>query len=239
MFPNETLLKTAATVAPNLANTVKLSPSQTIAGRIPRVTPSIPPVSLHPPVPVPAPPAPVPAPPAAAPPPAQPAPSIPSPPAGSPFASLPFPNPGDRIKADDFKALSQSLNILYGVGVLSASLFGVSFADAKAALAGQRYSIERVMTVFGSELANPTDTSFDSRKVIQVIPAAPGDPRVCVVVTESVDTRRFAPNLIGLTYRDAQSKIQTLLADVTITGAPPTAPQLTGLTLTAAEQSSL
>ena len=95
------------------------------------------------------------------------------------------------------------------------------------------------MTVFGAELASLADSSLDSRKVIQVIPAAPGDSRVLVVVTEAVDTRRFAPNLIGLTYRDAQSKIQTLLADVTISGAPPTAPQLTGLTLTAAEQTNL
>jgi len=170
---------------------------------------------------------------------ATPAPAVPSPPAGSPFASLPFPSPGDRIKADDFKALSQSLNILYDMTVLSAALFGATFADAKVALASQRYVVQRVMTVFGAELASLADSSLDSRKVIQVIPAAPGDSRVLVVVTEAVDTRRFAPNLIGLTYRDAQSKIQTLLADVTISGAPPTAPQLTGLTLTAAEQTNL
>ncbi len=120
--------------------------------------------------------------------------------------------------------------------VLSASLFGYTFADAKAALAGQRYQIQRVMTVFGNEITNLSDTSLDTRKVIQVISAAPGDARVMVVVTEAVDTRRFAPNLIGLTYSDAASRIQTLLADVTITGAPPAAPQMTGLTLTDAQQ---
>jgi hypothetical protein len=231
MTPNNMLLKTPSIATPLLEEKAMLTSAQ--IGLIPqRVPPILPP---HPaPVP-PSPPAVTPTPAPAAPP----APAIPAPPAGSPFASLPFPSPGDRIKADDFKALSQSLNILYSVAVVSASLFGVTFAEAKAALGAQRYSILRVMTVFGSELANPADSSFDTRKVIQVLPAAPGDSRVLVVVTEAVDTRRFAPNLVGLTYRDAQSKIQTLLADVTITGAPPTAPQLTGLTLTAAEQSSI
>jgi hypothetical protein len=186
----------------------------------------------HPPVP--APPTPVPPPVQPAPPPA---PVVPAPPANSPFASLPFPSPGDRIKADDFKALSQSLNILYNMVVLSASLFGTTFGEAKAALTGQRYSIQRVITVFGNEITNLNDSALDTRKVIQVIAAAPGDSRVMVVVTESVDTRRFAPNLVGLTYRDAASRIQTLLSDVTITGAQPSAPQLTGLTLLQAEQS--
>lgn len=190
-------------------------------------------------LPRPAPPQPLPVPPQPAPAlePPPPAPAVPGPPADSPFAHLPFPSPGDRIKADDFKALSQSLNILYNMVVVSASLFGYTFAEAKAALAGQRYSIQRVLTVFGNEITNLADTSLDSRKVIQVIPAAPGDARVLVVVTEAVDTRRFAPNLIGLTYRDAASKIQTLLADVTISGPPQPAPNLTGLTLAAAEQS--
>ncbi len=182
-------------------------------------------------------PAPPPAPAAVAPPPAPPppAPVVPAPPADSPFAHLPFPAPGDRIKADDFNALSQSLNILYNMTVLSASLFGYTFADAKAALMGQRYAIQRVITVFGNELTNLADTSLDNRKVIQIVPAAPGDPRVMVVVTEAVDTRRFAPNLVGLTYNDAVSQIKTLLADVTVSGAPPSAPQLTGLTLAGAE----
>jgi hypothetical protein len=166
-----------------------------------------------------------------------PAPVVPGPPADSPFAHLPFPSPGDRIKADDFKALSQSLNILYNMTVASASLFGYTFGEAKAALASQRYLIQRVLTVFGNEITNIADTSLDSRKVIQVIPAAPGDARVLVVVTEAVDTRRFAPNLMGLTYRDAAGKIQALLADVTVSGAPPSVPQLTGLTLSNAEQS--
>jgi len=162
---------------------------------------------------------------------------VPAPQPGSPFASLPLPSPGDRIKADDFKALSQSLTIVYNMVVLAASLVGYTLADARAALNGQRYVIQRVISVFGNELPNPGDTSFDSRKVLQVIPAAPGDARVTIIVTESVDTRRFAPNLVGLTYKDAASRIQTLLSDVTITGAPPAAPQLTGLTLTQAETS--
>jgi hypothetical protein len=161
---------------------------------------------------------------------------VPAPPADSPFAHLPFPSAGDRIKADDFKALSQALNILYDMTVLSASLFGHTFAEAKAALAGQRYFIQRVMTVFGNEVANWSDTSLDNRKVIQAMPVAPGDPRVLVIVTELVDTRRLAPNLIGLTYRDAVSRIQSMLADVPITGTPPAAPQLVGLTLTDAQK---
>ena len=122
-----------------------------------------------------------------------PAPAVPAPPPDSPFAHLPYPSPGDRIKSDDFKALSQSLNIVYNMTVLSASLFGYTFADAKAALIGQRYSIQRVMTVFGNEISNLADTSLDSRKVIQITSAAPGDARVMIVVTEAVDTRRFAP----------------------------------------------
>jgi hypothetical protein len=209
---------------PNLA----LSPAiANLAGPI-NVGPAVPSLPrVPPPQPAPTPPTPLNPPPA---------PAVPGPAADSPFFHLPFPSPGDRIKADDFKALSQSLNILYNMAVVSASLFGYTFAEAKAALASQRYAIQRVMTVFGTEITNPGDTSLDSRKVIQVIPAAPGDQRVIVVVTEAVDTRRFAPNLIGLTYRDAASKIQTLLADVTISGAPPSAPQLTGLTLATAEQ---
>jgi hypothetical protein len=169
-----------------------------------------------------------------APPPPQPV--VPAPPADSPFAHLPFPSPGDRIKADDFKALSQSLNILYDMFVLSSSLYGHTFAEAKAALMGQRYVVHRVMSVFGNELTNLADTSLDSRKVIQAMPIAPGDPRVDLIVTEAVDTRRLAPNLIGMTYKDALSRLQSLLADVPITGAPPSAPQLVGLNLNDAQK---
>jgi hypothetical protein len=195
---------------------------------------NLPPPQPQPPAPVPLPP--TPAPPAPVPVPPPPEPVVPAPPASSPFAHLPFPSAGDRIKADDFKALSQALNILYDMTVLSSSLFGHTFAEAKAALAGQRYAIQQVMTVFGNEVASWSDTSLDSRKVIQVTPVAPGDPRVLVVVTEAVDTRRLAPNLIGLTYRDAVSRIQSMLADVPITGTPPAAPQLVGLTLTDAQK---
>jgi hypothetical protein len=224
-----------------LANTAALKPLNLSAVEFqPRpidfVGPFRPPVQTPPPAP--APPAPAQTSPPPTPQPMPPtAPVVPAPAPDSPFAHLPFPSPGDRIKADDFKALSQSLNIIYNMVVLSGSLFGFTFAEAKAALTAQRYSIQRVMTVFGNELTNLADTSLDSRKVVQVVPVAPGDPRVMVVVTEAVDTRRIAPNLVGLTYRDAASRIQTLLADVTITGNPPSAPQLTGLTLTGAQQS--
>jgi hypothetical protein len=227
---NEMLLNTAALKTLNLGS-VEFQPRP-----IDFVGPLKPPVQ-SPPAPVPTPAPPVQTTPAPTPQPeAPPAPAVPAPPSDSPFAHLPFPSPGDRIKADDFKALSQSLNIIYNMVVLSGSLVGFTFAEAKAALTGQRYSIQRVMTVFGNELTNLADTSLDSRKVVQVVPVAPGDARVMVVVTEAVDTRRIAPDLVGLTYRDAANKIQTLLADVTITGAPPSAPQLTGLTLTGAQQ---
>jgi hypothetical protein len=230
---NETLLKPATLASSRIAD-IAISPDtiKAIGVRPPIFVPHPIPSPPTPAVTVP----PTPTPPTPAPPTLPPLPVVPAPPADSPFAHLPLPSPGDRIRADDFKALSQSLNILYNMVVLSASLFGSTLAEARAALTGQRYSIQRVMTVFGNEIANPNDTSLDSRKVIQVVPAAPGDPRVLVVVTEAVDTRRFAPNLIGLTYRDAASRIQTLLADVPIAGAPPSAPDLSGLMLTDAQQ---
>src|SRR5688572_32841643 len=42
-----------------------------------------------------------------------PPPAVPPAPAENSFANLPFPSPGDRIKAEDFKRLSQSLMLIH------------------------------------------------------------------------------------------------------------------------------
>jgi hypothetical protein len=199
-------------------------PIDVIAGRIPFEPPPFrpsptPPQPVPPGIPVPAPPLPVPPQP------------VPPAPVESPFDKLPFPSPGDRIKSDDFKALSQSLKQLYDLVVLSSTLFGQSYGDARLLLASRGYQIGRVVTVFGNEIANLADTSLDARKVLQIVPAAPGHPVVMLVLTEGVDTRRFMPNLVNMNYGGTQSYIKSLLGDVTIQGAPPATPQLVGLGL--------
>jgi hypothetical protein len=164
-------------------------------------------------------------------------PVLPPAPADNPFTKLPFPAPGDRIRSDDFKQLSQALKIIADMTSLSALLFGRTFSDAKAALMGHGYQLTRVMSVFGSEINDLADVSLDGRKVVQVVPAELGQHLVSVVVTEAADTRRFVPNLIGLTYPDAQERVRSLVGDIpATTGAPPTAPQLMGLALSDAQQ---
>jgi hypothetical protein len=157
-------------------------------------------------------------------------------PGANPFPGLPFPAPGDRIKADDFKALSQALTIIADMTVLSGSLCGHPFGTAKMALVSQGYQIVRVISVFGAELDNLGDASLDSRKVIQVLPVMLGERQLVVVVTEAVDTRRFAPNLLGLTYQEAQERLRVLVGDMAQAGAPPIAPPLIGVTLDQAQQ---
>jgi hypothetical protein len=158
-------------------------------------------------------------------------------PENNPFSSLPWPSPGDRIKSEDFKTLSQSLQIIHDVFSVSATFFGRTFGEVKLALATQQFQIQRVMSVFGSEIENINDPSLDSRKVIQVMPTALGDHQLLIVVTEAIDTRRFAPNLIGLTYREAAELIRARLGDVTFTGTPPTAQQFVGCSLGELQQS--
>jgi hypothetical protein len=158
-------------------------------------------------------------------------PVVPAAPAANPFHSLPFPAPGDRIKADDFKALSQALTVIADLASLSGSLFGRTFGEAKMALTGQGYQIVRVMSVFGLELANLGDAVLDSRKVIQILPVMLGERQLVVVVTEAVDTQRLVPNLLGRTYQEAQDHIRALVGNVPPTGTPPTAPSLVGVTL--------
>lgn len=166
-----------------------------------------------------------PLPPAAAPP------VVPPAPAENTFDSLPFPSPGDRIKAEDFKRISQSLMLIHDALMLSASLLGRTFAEAKQALVSQQYEIQRVMSVFGNEVAHIDDASLDGRKVIQVIPLELGTKGVAVVLTEAVETRRSVPNLMNLTYSEASERLQGILGDVSVPSNPMTAQQLVGLSL--------
>lgn len=161
---------------------------------------------------------------------------LPEPPAGNPFAALPFPSPGDRIKSDDFKRLSQCLRILYDTYVLSGALFGRLFGEARAALTVQQYEVVRVISVFGAELTGAGDPSLDSRKVLQVAPLTLGEKQVIVVVSEAADTRRYMPDLTGKTYRQAMEIVQTQLGDVLSQGGPLSVPQLVGMTVTEAER---
>jgi hypothetical protein len=177
----------------------------------------------RPPVASPLPPVPIPQP--AAPP------VVPPAPADNPFSSLPFPSPGDRIKAEDFKRISQSLMLVHDALMLSASLLGRSFAEAKQALVSQQYEIQRVMSVFGNEVGQLDDASLDGRKVIQVIPLELGTQGVAVVLTEAVETRRTVPNLMNLTYNEASERLHGILGDVSVPSTPMTAQQLVGLSL--------
>ena len=177
----------------------------------------------RPPVASPLPPVPIPQP--AAPP------VVPPAPAENPFSSLPFPSPGDRIKAEDFKRISQSLMLVHDALMLSASLLGRSFAEAKQALVSQQYEIQRVMSVFGNEVGQLDDASLDGRKVIQVIPLELGTKGVAVVLTEAVETRRTVPNLMNLTYNEASERLHGILGDVSVPSNPMTAQQLVGLSL--------
>lgn len=156
-------------------------------------------------------------------------------PTANPFQSLPFPAPGDRIKADDFKKLSQSLTIIVDLAALSAQLFGQPLGSAKATLAGQGYTLARVMSVFGNEPGGPADTSFDSRRVVQVIPTVLGEKGVMVLVSEAVETRRFAPNLtaggVSFTYNQALETVRSVLGEAGMTGLPMNSPDLLNKTL--------
>ncbi|HEY8227041.1 MAG TPA: hypothetical protein VIG25_17325 [Pyrinomonadaceae bacterium] len=180
------------------------------------------PQPLPPPVPAPAPPV-VPQP--------LPPPEVPPAPTDNPFSTLPFPSPGDRIKAEDFKRLSQSLMVIHDSLLLSASLLGRTFGEAKQALTSQQYQIQRVMSVFGNELAELGDPSLDSRKVIQVVPLELGTKGVAVVLTEAVETRRSVPNLLNLNYQEASERLHGVLGDVSVPSNPMTASQLVGLSL--------
>jgi hypothetical protein len=146
-----------------------------------------------------------------------------------------MPSPGDRIKADDFKKLSQSLLLIRDAWQLSASLMGRTFGDAKQALVSQQYLIASVMSVFGHEIADENDPSLDSRKVIQVVPLELGEKNVAVVVTEAVETRRTVPNLLNLTYAEASERLESVMGDITVPSDGMSASQLVGLSLAQAK----
>ncbi len=198
--------------------------------------PEVPPRVVSPPRTPPRQPAPAPTPPAPAPPVVTaPPPAVPLAPSTNPFDSLPMPSPGDRIKADDFKKLSQSLLLIRDAWQLSASLMGRTFGDAKQALVSQQYLIASVMSVFGHEIADENDPSLDSRKVIQVVPLELGEKNVAVVVTEAVETRRTVPNLLNLTYAEAAERLESVMGDITVPSDGMSASQLVGLSLAQAK----
>ena len=191
------------------------------------------------PAPTPTPtPAPAPAPVPQAPAPAAPLPPLPlpTPPATSPFANLPFPNPGDRIRAEDFQTLSLSLRLLYETYVLGGSLFGMAFGEARTRLTSQGYQLARVLSVFGADLS-PDDTALDARTVLLVQPLTLGERQVTVVLSEvaTAPGPRTMPDLTRrYTFRQAQEALRAQLGDVP-PGAPIAAPDLRGMTLAEAQ----
>jgi hypothetical protein len=213
-------------ISPGLVDRVNLLPPG--VSPVPRPIIPLPPAPAPPSAPQPAPSAPQT--------PATPPSAVPLAPGSSPFDSLPYPNAGDRIKAEDFKKLSQALKIIADLATLTATLFGHTFGDVKLALTSQGYQITHVMSVFGAEIADLNDPSLDTRRLLQVLPARLGSRELMLVVTEAVDTRRFAPNLFGLTYADTQEHVQALVGDVQTGGQPPSAPSLLGLTLAQTER---
>ena len=168
--------------------------------------------------------------------PGRPLPSVPIAPESNPLSALPFPASGDRIKADDFKHLSQSLRVIQDAYQLSGALFGRTFGEIKQILAAQQYVIVSVMSVFGTELDSANDATLDTRKVIQVLPVKLGERNVNVVLTEAVETRRFAPNLVGLSYAEASERLRVSLGDITFPVSAMPAIQLVGMTLAEANQ---
>lgn len=161
-------------------------------------------------------------------------PTLTAPAPGNPFAALPHPAPGDRIRADDFKNLSQALRIIYDAFALSAALYGYSLGEARLALASREYEIARVLTTGGAEPGGPGDPSLDGRRVLQVIPIVLGERRVSVLVGETVENRRYMPDLVGsgVTYGQAAQVVRDRLADLPTTGAPMVVPDLNNLSLT-------
>lgn len=171
--------------------------------------------------------------------PAQPAPGptpeVASAPSTNPLDELPFPSPGDPILAEHFRAISESLLLIRDALSLSGVLFGNTFEQVKRALVSQGYEIVRVMSVFGTEIDNLNEPTLDDRKVIHVGPVEVGEPEVMVVVTEVSETGRVTPNLVGLTYEEAQARVRTVLGDVPGAG-PVEVPNLIGLTLHEAQE---
>lgn len=146
------------------------------------------------------------------------------------FNNLPKPGPGDRIKSSDFKQLSDCLELIREAYDLSASHYGQDFGKVKLALA---YRIQGVMSVFGTEITDfLNDGSLDTRKVIQILPSQLGGGNgVIVILTESIETRRFVPNLVDKphTHKDALEMIATAVGEATLQRTIITTPSLEGL----------
>jgi hypothetical protein len=176
-------------------------------------------------------------PPAAAPAPTAPPPAAAAPaPAAAPetvFERLPFPQAGDRIRSEDFRTLSQALVAIADFHALAGTLVGRRFAEARLLLAAQQYTVERVLTVFGTD-GDIGDPALDARSVLSLAPLRLGERRVTVVVSEAVDTRRVTPDLSGLTHAQALERVRSIAGDAPAGGPPLTMPDLVGLPLDAA-----
>jgi hypothetical protein len=158
-------------------------------------------------------------------------PSLPRVPDDNPFNHLPFPTPGERIRSDDFRQLSSCLQLIQASTQLAAGLFGETLAAARPFLEAQGRVLARVMTVFGTVLQHPNETTLDDRRIMMVLPVVIGEPEVQVIVSEAVETRRLSPSLIGLRYPDATSALSASIGQGTIATAPVRAPTLVGNTL--------
>jgi len=159
-------------------------------------------------------------------------PELPDAPSTNPFDNLPYPSPGDRIQAEHFKILSQSLDLIQQASLLASAVFGKPFAIVKSVLAAEGYSIASVFSVHGQELVNEQDTSLDDRVVLQVRPVELGEPEVIVVLSEVVEQRRVMPNLIGMTHAGAQNAVRQALGPAA-SGPPVQTPNLIGQPLSA------
>ena len=173
---------------------------------------------VRPPLPTPAP----------APPPVAPAPPV-APVGGTPFDGLPTPSPGDRIRAEDFRRITQCLQLVQQATVLSSTLFGRTLGEARTALQAQGWQLDRVLSVFGQDVA--AGGAHEDRRVVQVVPASLGLNRVHLVVTEAVATQRLAPNLVGLSHAEAMERLRAAVGEVTMQDVAVSAPALGGLTL--------
>jgi hypothetical protein len=91
-----------------------------------------------------------------------------------------------------------------------------------------------VLSVFGNELGAAGDAALDDRRVLHVMPVVLGERRMLVVLTEEVESRRLAPQLVRLTYRQASDQLRGMLGGVTLPAAHGATPQLVGHTVAAA-----
>jgi hypothetical protein len=118
---------------------------------------------------------------------------------------------------------------------LAGAAFGQPLGAVRTALAAQGYEVIRVVGASGAEVS-AGDPSLDARKVLHVAPLRLGEQRVGVVVAEAAESQRFMPNIVGMTYRQAQAAIQQQLGDVAARGGPVVVPSLVGRTLSDAQR---